>query len=443
MGKSCWIVTYLGQNRTLDVSHWSVLSVNDLRKCQADSFSVDLDRLAGVPVAIVTPLILVRGLLRMRRGQSFAQAFFDRPGTPSKYVPPRKLFLGGSSYRTLGQDDEKMEEQERFVGHGHPNDDLYDGGRPSRSETGWTGPATRAEYEASIANSRLRNSTDSKQTINPSYGERQNEEKQGLLDFAAPLAGSVSLVKDTSSQYRASGSTYPPTATISAPFFSASPSPLPTTTVSPLTLPSLSPPPPPPATSLTHSSVSPRLAFMPFSGSGVVHPGSATTPSVTSPSIISSPSMQAERQVVEVCSSLPVTQGLDRPDSSSSSAAAVCAGSSNVPTVTRHASMAGEIGQVKEDERDSSHLSSTVEETGTEIEDDGMSVLFDDSESTRLMDELERELSVSSTRSRRIWDHVGGDEGGKEMEDVDQETKLARDQSGRWAGSNKRDSSRA
>lgn len=105
--------------------------------------------------------------------------------------------------------------------------------------------------------------------------------------------------------------------------------------------------------------------------------------------------------------------------------------------------MAGEIGQVKEDERDSSHLSSTVEETGTEIEDDGMSVLFDDSESTRLMDELERELSVSSTRSRRIWDHVGGDEGGKEMEDVDQETKLARDQSGRWAGSNKRDSSRA
>lgn len=105
--------------------------------------------------------------------------------------------------------------------------------------------------------------------------------------------------------------------------------------------------------------------------------------------------------------------------------------------------MAGEIVQIGEGERRFSQLSSTLEETGMEVEDDGTSVLFDDSESTRLMDELERELSVSSTRSRRIRDRFEGDAEGMETDDVDEEMRLARDQSGKWAGSNKRDSSQA
>ena len=74
----------------------------------------------------------------MRRGQTFAQAFFDRTPTTISYTPPRKLFLGSSSYRTVGQDDEKDFDKRR---------DLVDS---QRNEVEWVGPTTREEYEKSL-----------------------------------------------------------------------------------------------------------------------------------------------------------------------------------------------------------------------------------------------------------------------------------------------------
>ncbi|GAA5975454.1 hypothetical protein JCM5350_006484 [Sporobolomyces pararoseus] len=403
--------------------------------------------IAGVPVVIVTPFVLVRGALRMRRGQTFAQAFFDRRPASGPYVPPRKLFLGSSTYRSIGQDEEKDdEEQDRLIG-----------------ETKWVGATTREEYEASLSNThrnsttstylsntRNRNSTTSTYDTNDYLFDAQSEEQASIPSKRGSADDSVMPT------LAPSPSIYPPTPSIGTPYIDPA---IPTSSMSPLTLPIFSPPPPP--------ILSPRLAFMPFSGSAVVNhsspstvAASPSTPRVsTLPSIRSNLSNSHEHQVVVVPTPSPPTSS-PRPVSISSSAAAICGGESveevtSVPVsnsrVVRHSSMSGEIvGKAKESgEGQTPSLEITLEEedettptvSDHNFEEEGSDVRGDD-ESTRLMDELERELTILSTHSRhRIPDRFDGVEGGMEGAATgEREIDLARTKSGEWIGGAKRNS---
>jgi len=74
-----------------------------------------------------------------------------------------------------------------------------------------------------------------------------------------------------------------------------------------------------------------------------------------------------------------------------------------------------------------------------EVEED----IAEDDESTRLMDELERELTISSTRSRRIPDRDDIEEGTAGVipkEAMDEAAELARSKSGEWFAGGKRQS---
>ncbi|GAA5965113.1 hypothetical protein JCM3765_004863 [Sporobolomyces pararoseus] len=390
--------------------------------------------IAGVPVVIVTPFVLVRGALRMRRGQTFAQAFFDRRPATELYVPPRKLFLGSSTYRSVGQDEEKDEEQEGLIG-----------------ETKWVGATTREEYEASLSNSRHRNSMISTYDTSNCLFDAQLEDKASNSANCGPGDDSVTP------RLAPSPSIYPTTPSITTPYIDPE---IPTSSMSPLTLPIFSPPPPP--------ALSPRLAFMPFSGTAVVNHSApstvATSPATprgsTLPSIRSNLSHSPEHQVVVVPTPSPPATS-PRPASVSTSVTAICGGGSvqeftNAPIshsrVIRHSSMTGEIvgkskgigeGQTPSLEatmEEEHEATPAVSEREEEEEEEGSDVAGD-AESTRLMDELERELSISSNHSRRIPDTFEKREGGTEGATTgDREIDLARTKSGEWIGGSKRNS---
>ncbi|GAA5837084.1 hypothetical protein JCM3766R1_006527 [Sporobolomyces carnicolor] len=392
--------------------------------------------LAGIPVFIVTPFVLVRGALRMRRGQTFAQAFFDRTPTTVPYAPPRKLFLGSSSYRTVGQDDEKDFDERRG---------LVDS---QRNEFEWVGPTTREEYEKSLrSRDSLKTTTSAAQTFTsdgclfdavseghpaPSISTTNDEPMDTSLSQSFPTVA-------------VSSSIYPPSRSPSnggTPFIERE---IPTSSISPLSLPTLTPPPPPPP------GVSPRLAFMPFAGSAAINhrasstiaDSQSTTRSLTLPSIKSSRVDDHERSVVIVPTPSPPTiTASPRPDSRSTSAAAMCDGDGDdeerstirdEARVARHASMSGEIvdsAPVLTAPPLGAMLEGEEESDGDGV--DGSEVGRDD-ESTRLMDELERELSISSSsgfRNRRI----PGDNFGQGDADETKETDLSRTKSGEWFG---------
>lgn len=87
----------------------------------------------------------------MRRGQTFAQAYFDRPVTP-RYAPPRKFFLGGSTYR----DGEGGEGHAYERGAGSEGRQLVSSSasiNSGMSRSTWEGHATREEYELDIKSS--------------------------------------------------------------------------------------------------------------------------------------------------------------------------------------------------------------------------------------------------------------------------------------------------
>ncbi|GAA5906776.1 cytochrome b561 domain-containing protein [Sporobolomyces salmoneus] len=318
--------------------------------------------LASIPIFIVTPFVLIRGALRMRRGQTFAQAFFDRPPTPTtQYVPPRKLFLGSSSYRTLAQNEDKDEEHESLVAR----------------EIGWVGPTTREEYETSL---RSRDSTTHTFTSDGCLFDAVSED-QASISQPPTVVPSPSI--------------YPPSPSVGTPYIRPE---IPTSSMSPLSLPILTPPPPP-----STAAVSPRLAFMPFSGSTAVHDRTSTHEAVSSPLTPQSsapPSIRSDianiHEVVVVPTPSPAsTLESPRPVSVSTSAAAICDGDVHTlepsrPPIARHSSMTGVI--VSKDSATDPSLEATVEVEEEEEEDD-----TGDAESTRLMDELERELSVVSS----------------------------------------------
>ncbi|GAA5888291.1 hypothetical protein JCM16303_007263 [Sporobolomyces ruberrimus] len=394
--------------------------------------------LAGVPVFIVTPFVVIRGALRMHNGQTFAQAFFDRPASSRQYVPPRKLFLGSSTYRSVGTSDEKEEEQEGLIWHAHRDGQRQQPSALGGPEAEWVGATTRGEYEASLLQARSRSSMGG---TSPSPAATVSEDRVSSLHDRGGDGPAPSPLPQ---------SRYPPTPLDEALLIDPDFPPL---TFSPLTLPVSSPQPP--------SIISPRLAFMPFPGTEATRAGSSATPAAspshsTPSSSIRSPlasdlSNAGERHVTSVpAPSMPIVEPSLRRLGVSTSAAAVCSGDSvGVPSssgITRHVSMAGEI--VKDPtirgEYEATSFESTVEEEvktrhgGAEghEENEGPSIAGDD-DSTRLMDELERELSVSSVRSHHNLESPGGavDNVTATEETIGLDVVLARQGSGNWFGS--------
>ncbi|GAA5944598.1 cytochrome b561 domain-containing protein [Sporobolomyces koalae] len=374
--------------------------------------------IAGVPVAVVTPFVVIGGLLRMRRGQSLAQAFFDRPATSRQYVPPRELFLGTSEYRATGLSGDRDEEHEGLIGHAYSKGDGVGGRQLIQGDTEWIGATTREEYEASLTKGSSRGSTSSNNTSRMPHEsilfDAELEANHVLLPLPGTRSPAPSIWPGSSEAVASSPPpVYPPTPSAGTPYIAANAPTIPTSKMTPLSLPALSPPPAP------APAISPRLAFMPFSGTAVVNHRASTsaasrtvaTPVSTStlPSIRSHLSGDHARQVVLV----PETSTPSpRPASVTTSAAATCAGGAQddpqdkapVPLqISRHASLSAEIVGGPNDrlEQQGGVLEPASEEPKDnegDSRDDADSVVLDDAESTRLMDELERELSVSDNR---------------------------------------------
>ncbi|KAM0752902.1 hypothetical protein T439DRAFT_354374 [Meredithblackwellia eburnea MCA 4105] len=107
--------------------------------------------LVGLPVFTVGPFIIIRGYLRLRRGQTFAQAFFNAPPSP-RYVPPRRLWLHESSYLEHADDGNEHKGDEDGEGFIYARGRGQGGAQPVSfgEESGWSGPATREEYEENL-----------------------------------------------------------------------------------------------------------------------------------------------------------------------------------------------------------------------------------------------------------------------------------------------------
>ncbi|GAA5969620.1 hypothetical protein JCM11641_008181 [Rhodosporidiobolus odoratus] len=495
---------------------------------------------AGVPVIIVTPFILVRGLMRMRDGQSFTEAFFSRPVRSQPYQPPRKLFLGTSTYidETYGPSGIVFDEdaEKDGVGHEYAKGRGADGRmRVESIASSWPGHETREQYEADVLSQRdgasVVGSVASHSTAYdyvPYRHEDGTEEHSSLITSAAPMGSSSPSPGPSTFRPSQTPLSYPPTPasnlsvppglpSISPVFHSTSPSP---STLIASVAPTLTPPPAPANT------FSPRLAFMPFSGPDAVLPprNANDTPAYAS-TLASTPSFTRDSSVPVEVRTPPTGEGeavspalfvpsppppgqppslysvpsTYRAQSVASSGAAVCDGDANVsipmasqtsPRAQRHMSMAGQIegtplpgrtttiaeetatevsaavaGKEAEERAaaaalgiSSPGLPSSPAETLPAYEQGGEALapaeaahnedvpLVDDSESARLFDELERELTISTMRSGRSrataaeddteegTSAVGAEDAATEIS-VDEETRLQREQSGKWFAS--------
>lgn len=115
--------------------------------------------IAGVPLLILGPFVLVRGFLRMRRGTTFVEAFFDRPETVVAHPSPRSRTLfdwqGSSGYieQRASELRRPVEEGEGYAYDGSSTRSLL---RPRASVNSytstmtWEGASTREEYEISL-----------------------------------------------------------------------------------------------------------------------------------------------------------------------------------------------------------------------------------------------------------------------------------------------------
>ncbi|BGP18482.1 hypothetical protein JCM10213v2_006548 [Rhodosporidiobolus nylandii] len=473
--------------------------------------------IAGIPVVIVTPFILVRGVMRMRDGYSFAAAFFSRPAKPQPYQPPpRKLMLGsnyideayGPSGIVFDEDAEK-----EGVGHEYAKGQGADGRmRVESYASSWPGAETREEYEREILSQRGEGSAvgsfASHSTALYDYAQHGEEEASSLLRSAAAMGQETPSPAPSvfhPSQAVPTQVSYPPTSsTSSGPPHSLPPmSPVfHSTSPSPSTLIASAAPatPAPPASSAVSSTFSPRLSFMPFPGPDAILPPRGPNDSPAYASTLSSSSTLSRQPVAggEPVVRLPLpgegeasdpallipsppppgpspsiySEPSYRPFSVSTSEAALCDGEARTaeptvsPVVQRHQSLAGRIETARPQRQETireetvsevneaaaeqaaqssaSSLESEVLPTDKQEQDNDEDVpLADDAESTRLMDELERELTISTMRSGRSRAAPKDDDGeGVENEEVeaqtevsvDEQTKLQREQSGKWFG---------
>lgn len=426
--------------------------------CAAHSLTSLNHSLAGIPPLIITPYILLRGIKRLRAGHSFTDAFFSTPPSSQPYHPPRKLFLGTSTYideayahsgggETVFDADADVEKD--GVGHEYAKGKGLDG--RLQVESNWPGAATREEYEHEVQSSIGHGSVVGGESTYDDYRDRR-EEEDSLISRAAPIARLPSPGADHDEDDDARP-TYPP-------WTAYDPSP------PPPTLPPLPPvsstfsPPPALPTSVSppfvgggNATFSPRLSFMPFAGPDAVHAPAArsigTSPSPASLSLPLSTTTEAvlrdhpegegeSARTPTLVPTPPLPPTAEDEDGKGSTRAVESASPAPqltsdgvVFTVERRPS---QVAKVEGEATKQEGGSKMQDEAVVEEEEDEDVVLADDSESTRLMDELERELTISTTRSgrsRAALEDVEEKAGGE----ADEEPMLEREQSGKWFGS--------
>ena len=489
-------------------------------RCTIRSDKTRAHSVAGVAPVIITPFIIVRGLLRMLRGQTFAQAFFGRD-QPELYQPPRRMFLNTSDYleqaQALAQENDPEKDE---VGTSYEKGHGTDGGlRVDSHASNWPGAATREEYEHEVASTIGHGSVVSTEYEGSLYDYAASnsspvvshakrvvleEEKSSLLSSAAPMGSSGGLVHEHEHSAAGQGGEGPSQIPYRLPCTSPTyPPPAPAQVfVPPPMLPPIEPvssPPAPPRTAsmasriANFSSFSSRLAFMPFSGPAPAGmPTPTETPSICSGSVVSAGSgattlfvyeelAQASAVFVPSPPPVPPRPKASTPVSSIATDLAVEDDSAAVPpqdstpTLTRAVSSAAKIEDADTDadvvngtQSPASVIELAAQQPKLQLEltnpdppsdqeeEDGAvtakSPFADDSESLRLMDELERELTISSTRSGRRARADASPEAGdgtadaappeeaKETADTastDQASALAREQSGKWLAGGK------
>lgn len=442
---------------------------------------------AGLPVLIVTPFVLIRGILRLRRGASFTEAFFTPFHSSSSSLtargsssqqPPRKLFLNSATYLSAPVFDVDLENEKADggVGHAYGRGPGAEGRMrvDSLASSTWVGAATREEYEAEVASSRgartdsvVGSSAASFRSWTTIVGGDYPQAEGVPEDTAAkPSQAAAAARPPAASQPYDSApvpATYPPPPVCVSDLVTTTPSlpPLPAI-FSPVssTPPAAAPAPAHPLStaSAIASPLSPRLSFMPFPGPVPAHPPPP-------PTVSSSPAPSA----------LTASSGThEAHDGASPAAASPVLVREPLEGRDRHGSFAGQIvdapvvakadrllplpGEPGSPSSVDTRRTGAVEHghgTEEEDDDDGTSAR-DDAESTRLMDELERELTISSVRSgRSARPDAAAEEGaagvqaneekrqeqGEEKEVEDEQTQLEREQSGKWFGSNRLSSS--
>ncbi|BGP26485.1 hypothetical protein JCM10295v2_005438 [Rhodotorula toruloides] len=380
--------------------------------------------LAGIPPMIITPYILVRGIKRLRSGHSFTESFFSTPPPSQPYQPPRKLFLGTSTYideaYAAGSEtvfDADADVEKNGVGHEYAHGRGVDG--RVQVESSWPGAATREEYEyevqSSVGHGSVIGSTVGAELTYDDYRDRR-EEEDSLIQRAAPIARLPSPGADDDD----ARPTYPPSAAYDPP-----PPP------APPTLPPLPPvsstfsPPPLLPSSVSPASgailaFSPRLSFMPFAGPEAVNPPTLTLATSPTPALSSTEAVLRDQLDGEGPSAKAPTlvQAAE-----AASAAPQLTSDGVIFTVERRPSQVAKI----EGEASGPDLKpelETQEEAVVEEDEDDDVLLADNSESTKLMDELERELGKEEEEKLA---EAGADK--------DDELMLEREQSGKWFGS--------
>ncbi|BGP02153.1 Deoxycytidine monophosphate (dCMP) deaminase [Rhodotorula toruloides] len=405
--------------------------------------------LAGVPPLIVTPYILIRGIKRLRAGHSFTESFFSTPPSSQPYQPPRKLFLGTSTYideayapgaETVLDADADVEKD--GVGHEYAKGKGVDG--RVQVESSWPGAATRKEYEhevqSSIGHGSVVGSTIGGESTYDDYRDRREEEEVSLIKRAAPIARLPSPGADEDE----GRPTYPP----SAAYDPRAPPP-PTLPPLPPVSSTFSPPPPLP-TSVSPPSVgenltfSPRLSFTPFAGPDVINPPTLTLATSPSPALSTTEAVlrdqpDGEGQSAKTPTLVPTpplpSSAQDKADvraTDTASPAPQLTSDGVLFTVERRPS---QVAKVEGEASNQEVKPAAQEETVVEEDEDDDVILADDSESTRLMDELERELTISPMRSGRSRAAPAEEEKLAEVgESAKEEPMLEREQSGKWFG---------
>ncbi|EGU11593.1 Proteophosphoglycan 5 [Rhodotorula toruloides ATCC 204091] len=369
--------------------------------------------LAGVPPLIVTPYILIRGIKRLRAGHSFTESFFSTPPSSQPYQPPRKLFLGTSTYideayapgaETVLDADADVEKD--GVGHEYAKGKGVDG--RVQVESSWPGAATRKEYEhevqSSIGHGSVVGSTIGGESTYDDYRDRREEEEVSLIKRAAPIARLPSPGADEDEGRP---------------------------TVSPPSV----------GENLTFS---PRLSFTPFAGPDVINPPTLTLATSPSPALSTTEAVlrdqpDGEGQSAKTPTLVPTpplpSSAQDKADvraTDTASPAPQLTSDGVLFTVERRPS---QVAKVEGEASNQEVKPAAQEETVVEEDEDDDVILADDSESTRLMDELERELTISPMRSGRSRAAPAEEEKLAEVgESAKEEPMLEREQSGKWFG---------
>ncbi|BGP57061.1 hypothetical protein JCM8202v2_004699 [Rhodotorula sphaerocarpa] len=454
---------------------------------------------AGLLPAVVAAFILVRGFLRLRRGQTFAQAFFNSEAS-EPYQPPPRPYNNFSNY--LHRDWATVLDPEKDeVGTAYARGRGADGRQRVVSyASGWSGPTTREEYEEEVQSSfghggLVGGSSEAglgaslydypaTSSVSPAELGESNEQRPRHPPTAeapnpttsAALAGGgpshIAYMPPTSSE-----ALYPPIA-------------VPPPATKPLLPPTQSVPPPPAPVSTASafsedgrsgmsSWFSPRLSFLPFAGAS---PQSRSSSAESAPESAASPAPPTEtvslvqrprsRVPFLVPSPPPVPA---RPqmggDLASTNVSTPSQAESEQPngSLARHVSSSAQIETfarpgplaqadsgsetpplepVQELRLEVANPDPNPETADSDDEAAAASGIALDSESTRLMDELERELSVSTTRSgrTRTGDSQAADSGAVEAQaigslsvpdDDEAQASLAREPSGKWLSGGK------